>query len=795
MISLERFLELANTEAGRDLSRHPEQRDAVSATRAESLFIVAGPGTGKTTVLALRVLKLVFVDDMDPSGIVATTFTRRAAAELRSRILGWGDQFRKACLRQRNLPAQLRSQIECLDLNRIVTGTLDSIAEGILGDYRPPGTQPPIVIEQFVASAFMLRDGLFPQGRHTDTSLKDYIEQLRGDAFGLNTPELGRILLAVRERIVQDRVDAVKFQFDPRPSGTPIHAGISISCATIDDYIGKLQAELVKDFVALEQDFLLQLRNGALNKFLNALQVVFVDEYQDTNLLQEQIYFELTRAVLAHGGGITVVGDDDQSLYRFRGATVDLFQAFPRRLAQELKITPRLIFLAQNYRSTQNIVTFTNGFVTLDKRYQTVRVKGKPSLVCSRTNRNPKKPIINYPLIGMFRDDVHQLAHDLADFVHSCCHGTGVTVLGSGASYNVRVDPTEGTVGDCALLCSSPREFSFSGDARLPLLLRNELSAQSPPIRVFNPRGQDLASLTDVQSLCGLVLECIDPQSQVQGSITKLPQTVIQTLNEWRQAAQSYISTNPKPRIQGWPRQPRTLADFVKAWQSRQQQRGKSWEKRVGLVQLVYKLVTWIPNLQDDIEGLVYLEAVARTMTEASRFSDFSSEIVRDPKNPGLEAASIRDAIWNILVPLASGAVEIDEDLLDTLPGDRLNILSVHQSKGLEFPLVIVDVGSDFRTNHAKQAFKRFPRSGGLSCSLEDELRDFCPLGRPRRSALDRAFDDLTRQYFVAYSRAQDVVLLVGLNSVRNRIQNIATGWDRDGSWHWGMGLPNLTHI
>ena len=73
---------------------------------------------------------------------------------------------------------------------------------------------------------------------------------------------------------------------------------------------------------------------------------------------------------------------------------------------------------------------------------------------------------------------------------------------------------------------------------------------------------------------------------------------------------------------------------------------------------------------------------------------------------------------------------------------------------------------------------------------MEDELRTSCPLGRPDRDSRDRAFDDLIRQYFVAYSRPQDVLLLIGLNSVINgyktrdgtahSIPNVAVGWDRD---------------
>jgi DNA helicase-2/ATP-dependent DNA helicase PcrA len=78
---------------------------------------------------------------------------------------------------------------------------------------------------------------------------------------------------------------------------------------------------------------------------------------------------------------------------------------------------------------------------------------------------------------------------------------------------------------------------------------------------------------------------------------------------------------------------------------------------------------------------------------------------------------------------------------------------------------------------------------------MEDELRLYSPLEQPQRSALDRAFDDLIRLYFEAYSRAKDVLLLVGLNSVRDRIPNVGTGWDRNRNWHWGRGLYNLIHI
>lgn len=533
---------------------------------------------------------------------------------------------------------------------------------------------------------------------------------------------------------------------------------------------------------------MIQLQARTLNRFLQDIRFVLVDEYQDTNYLQEQIYFELARAALLNGGSMTVVGDDDQSLYRFRGATVDLFQAFLNRNSSQLGITPQPIYLSRNYRSTPVVVDFCNGFITLDRQFQNVRVAGKPSIIAARQMLSQSH---NHPVLGMFRSDVNILAHDLAQFIHRVIHGGGFQIQQQNNQYTIQVDQRDGSPADVALLCSSPQEFGSSGNPRLSLLLRNELNRLSPPIQIFNPRGQSLEKISDVQILCGLILECMDPNSRVQNSIQNLPQDARSMFAAWRSAAINFINNNPVPATQ------RSLREFIDAWQRRvplrRQVRSSRWE--VPLVDLVYKLVTWIPNMQNDIEGLVYLEAITRTISQAGLFSNYEAEIIIDTSNPNLEQASVKEALWNIFMPIAIGVIEINEDLLETLPSDRINVMSIHQAKGLEFPLVIVDVGSDFKTSHHTQAFKRFPRDGGRVCNMEDTLRPFSPLGRPQRPALDRAFDDLTRHYFVSYSRTQDVLLLVGLNSVRNSVQNIATGWDRNGNWRWGRGLLNLVHI
>lgn len=786
------------SQLSRDISRQrePDQHGAIRTPQSQSLFIAAGPGSGKTTVIALRVLKLIFVDNVDPSNILATTFTRRAAAELRSRVLGWGDQLKRVFLSTPSY-SSIGGQLNRINFNNIMTGTLDSIAEEILGDpgVRLPGMPAPAVVEAFISNALMIRVGLFAHGRHRNQNLEDYIAQLRGTRFGLSVSEKSAALMEIKDRFFHDQINTNQYRTG---SGSP---GVLVACDAINDYTTELENRLLFDFAKLEQEFLTKLQTGALGRLLAQLQFLLVDEYQDTNLLQEKIYFELASAALRNGGSITVVGDDDQSLYRFRGATVDLFQAFVNRVSSQLGISPRVIYLSRNYRSTTSIVDFCHGFITVDNGFQAARVQNKPRIIPAR-----RLPFVNYPVMGMFRNDVNALAHDLALFVHSIIHRGGVQVHDEqGNQHTLRINPTGGSPADVALLCSSPRELDYRGNPRLPLLLRNELGSLSPPLQVFNPRGQHLELITDVQRLCGLVLECIDPNRNIQNNTSTLPSIASVTFDTWRTLATNFLNTNPPPTT------PRNLRQFTRSWQNRTPLGSATWQQReVSLIDLVYKLLTWIPNMQNDIEGLVYLEAITRTISQTSLFSNFGGEIIIDASHPNLEQASVREALWNIFVPIATGAIEINEDLLETLPNDRVNVMSIHQAKGLEFPLVIVDVGSDFR-NLRSAAFKRFPRlnnNGRVdktgSVNMEDELRPYSSLGRSQRTPLDRAFDDLVRHYYVSYSRAQDVLLLVGLNSVRDgyyvqsgyrEIQNIATGWIRANNWVWGRGLPNLVHI
>jgi DNA helicase-2/ATP-dependent DNA helicase PcrA len=747
---------------------NPDQNQAISAPVSESQFLVAGPGSGKTTVMVLKILKFIYVDDVHPSSILATTFTRKAASELRSRILSWGDEIRQVLLKSSEFE-DIHPHLRRLDFNQIITGTLDSISQDILKIHRAPGAAPPVVIQDFVTSALMLNVGLFKEEKHHNEDLQEYLIQLRGGKFGFNTNEMCKQLLEIKDRVYYDQVAWDQLACEKQNE----HPGFEVAYQAINDYLSELESRSLYDFAMLEAEFLDQLKAGKLDDFLDGLKLLLVDEYQDSNLLQEQIYFQLAQAAINNGGSMTVVGDDDQSLYRFRGATVDLFTNFLERFTSQLEGNqPELINLSQNYRSTRNIVKFCNAFSQLDSGFQPARVKDKPAI---QPERSP--PFTDFPILGMFREDVETLACDLSQFIEQVVCGDGYQIQ----DHKIQVNQDEGSPTDLSILLSSPQEQVYK-TRKLPYYLREKLQ-----IPLFNPRGQSLERTWETQVLCGLMLDCIDPECKIQESIEKLPYTAKNNFKTWRKTAREYLETNPEPSS------PISLTSFVTAWQKRQPLGRKTWKKTVPLLDLAYKVVTWIPTLQDDVEGLVYLEAITRTISETALFSNYAGELVFDKEDPNLECYSIKDAYWNIFVPLATGAIKVDEGLLDTLPDNRINVMSIHQSKGLEFPLVIVDVGSDFRTNHRMNAFKRFPDDGGKSCTMEDEIRSCSPLGTPQRPGKERAFDDLTRHYFVAYSRAQDVLLLVGLTTY-TEIPNVATGWTRNGKWPWER-LPELILI
>jgi DNA helicase-2/ATP-dependent DNA helicase PcrA len=763
MISLGTFFSICKKATERE--PNDQQKTVLKEQSGQALFIVAGPGTGKTACLTLRILKLIFVDDLPPASIMATTFTKKAAAELRSRLLSWGFGLVEALQTEKGISSDVRERAGRTDINQVLTGTIDSICEQLLQDYRDPGTMPPVMADEFVAKTLLLRDGMLSTQLYRNEILDSFLGVVHGsNGYGFNLGRKVDLVQSFWDRRFHDQVDWEAFL-----KGGPKlqREGRAKLDQVLEAYQASLSERNLVDFSLLEQEVLQRVKDGKLKEFTSQLRAVLVDEYQDTNLLQETIYFELARACK---GALSVVGDDDQSLYRFRGATVELFRDFSERYAKAFGPKPKKVFLKTNYRSTKTVLRFANKYAVVDRDYQSVRVTGKPLLV------EGKKAVEGIKVLGMFRETRGKLASSLADFIHQVFRGKGY-LLPNGEKIQAGLDG--GDVGDCALLCGSPAEYSSGDKERLPLLLRRELGSRKPPIEVFNPRGEELTEISKVEILGGLLLECLDPGGEVQDGIAWLGKTIGGVFNRWRKNALDFLEKGDPPK---------GLKSYAIGWAERDPRRkGFAWPNSVPVLELLYGLMHFFPDLHDNPEGQVYLEVFARQLSACESVGKFKGRLVTDPKNPGLSNASIKELLVDFLGPIASGTIKVNEDLLEAFPRDRLSILSIHQAKGLEFPMTIVDVASDFNGNYPAQAFKRFPEDGGPPHRFEDMLRPYSDLDKPGRSQIDRAFDDLYRQFFVAFSRPQKVLLLVGLRKSFPDLQilNVATGCNRDGLNQW----------
>ena len=834
MIDYKEFEEIVVNVLERDISSNEDQKLAISSPKDQSLFIVAGPGSGKTTVMVLKILKFIFVDDVSPNEILATTFTRKAASELLSRILSWGDKIKSKLIANymdkmfsgEITDDSIIKEINRIDFNQINIGTIDSIADELLRIHRQAGTSQPILIEDFVANSVMINECLLKDDRYKHDSLQEYLADITGKQSNTeqkpkvkNLTMMASILIEIKEHIYYNMVDINKILENIQPT----ELGKQLALKLILEYAEILKSQNIYDFAMLETEFLRRLNSDSLNVFLNDIKIILVDEYQDTNLLQESIYFKIAESAIENGGNITVVGDDDQSLYRFRGASVDLFTNFIERIAK-IGIEAKEVNLKTNYRSTENIIDLCNDFVELDDEYQSARVKEKPKIEVPSFNEDDSNQV---PILGMFRNNEQLLATDLAKFIDEL-NRNGIVKrkikrvltkddnkkfnsdnkttlinyrdkgfdLAEGEDEIVIELGDDGSAEDIAFLTFSPKELTATGSRTFNFVLKKQLGRLRHPIEVFNPRGQDLQNIDCVAVFCGLMLECIDPSSRYQITNDKLPNSASLNMKSWRRKAISYMNdVNPEPHS------PVSLEKFVTHWQIRHpfssdESSDMKWPTKANLMELAYKLVSWIPEFQEDDEGVVYLKAITQTITQTSFFNKYSANI--DFSSPEAEKESINEALLNIFVPIASGGVQIDENLFEVIPSNRFNIMSIHQAKGLEFPLVIVDVGSRFKKNLAKDANLRFPKNADSSSIIQDSIRKYSSLYTNDRDSKDMAFDDLTRLYFVAFSRAKDVLLLVGLNpnidgykqnEKQMKIPNVALGWNRDEEF---IGFDNI---
>ncbi|MBI4054079.1 MAG: UvrD-helicase domain-containing protein [Candidatus Doudnabacteria bacterium] len=349
-------------EGGLKISRATHSAVALPATRAESargsssaglnqkqseavqhthgpLLIVAGAGTGKTTVLTNRVAWLIEKGLAKPEEILALTFTEKAAAEMEERVdrlLPYGlvdlwistfHAFGQRILDSHALDIGLPVDFRVLTPTELWVLIKENFDRFDLDYYRPLGN-PARFIHALVSHFSRAKDEL--------VSPEDYLKHARELRLNLDSE--------------------IKHQSSAAEQEAARIAEVAAAYATYQKVLAENNALDFGDLITYTYQ-LFQKRVSVLQRYRAQFKFILIDEFQDTNFAQ----FELIKILAAPHNNITVVGDDDQSIYKFRGASVSNILRFKDSFAKSREVT-----LVKNYRSTQDILDLAYNFIQLN---------------------------------------------------------------------------------------------------------------------------------------------------------------------------------------------------------------------------------------------------------------------------------------------------------------------------------------------------------------------------------------------------------------------------------------------
>ncbi len=286
---------------------NPQQKEAVCHTEGP-LLILAGAGSGKTRVLTHRIAYLIEEKGVNPWNIMAITFTNKAAEEMRERvdkIVGFGSEsiwvttFHSTCVRI------LRRYIDRLGFdNRFTIYDTDD----------------------------------------QKTVIKDICKRLNIDTKIYKERALMAQISHAKDQMVTPEEFELNYRADYQKQAV---------IQVYKEYQAQLRKNNALDFddLIMKTVELFQCNPDVLDSYQERFRYIMVDEYQDTNLAQ----FQFVSLLASKYQNLCVVGDDDQSIYKFRGANIENILGFERVFADT-----KVIRLEQNYRSTKNILNAAN---------------------------------------------------------------------------------------------------------------------------------------------------------------------------------------------------------------------------------------------------------------------------------------------------------------------------------------------------------------------------------------------------------------------------------------------------
>lgn len=744
-----------------DFTPNESQRRAILHTDGP-LFLTAGPGSGKTRVLLWRTVNLIAFHDVRPEEIFLSTFTEKAAFQLREglrTLLGLVTNFN-------NTP---------YDLSKMYVGTVHSLCQKLIADRRfsrdRRRLQTPVLLDE-LSQYFHLYHPRSFQAFMEEAEIPK-VEDINA-FFGVTFKGQGS---SSRHSAVTNCIS--------------LFNRISEECFDHEEVAGQIGDEMFRRLLRMygayrtslapsgspeQVDFSLlqQKAFDVLAAYADAGSVfkhVIIDEYQDTNTIQEKIFFRLADVFQ----NLCVVGDDDQALYRFRGATVENFVQFPQRVNERWDREPTKIPLSTNYRSRKVIVDFYTNFINqcdwlhedgsghyriVDKKITAQSEDVLPSVVAS-TNTNSSDAFKEIALLVRKLVDTGKVQDP-----------NQIAFLFPSVKDSAQVKRMKEALEDVGLLVYAPRAARFLEVEEAVAMFGVFLAIFGKPSKGdFSSRGYD--------KFFDWISECSDKAKEITQRDSQLARYIQERRDEVERVVDDYNALMAVLAREGWEldipydidRMKRKLYDAPGLSQIAKKTLGSfyletSIRRRIregnpfalnyvigattaldwSVLDLFYRICgfdhfkSWFDLAETGKDegpvanlGLL-TQYLARFMEEYSPV--INGRFLSEDKFKRSLFSSYLYALFRL------GESE-NEDPDDPFPKGRIPFLTIHQSKGLEFPVVVL--GSLIKRDRGPQFVE-----GIIRPLLERE-------GEP----LDRISEfDIMRMFYVALSRAKNLLVI-----------------------------------
>jgi DNA helicase-2/ATP-dependent DNA helicase PcrA len=583
------------------------------------LLVIAGPGSGKTKTLVERIVYLILTGT-PAEKIMTATFTEKAAKELITRVSN------------RLLELDLK-----VNLNEMYIGTLHSIFLRIIEENREYTK---------LKRNYRLLDQ-FDQKYMVFRSLNRYLEvddpkEIIGRVTENRWSKASNLIYYI-SKVSEECLDVdVLCEADEEE--------VSAIGEYYKIYQEQLEEENALDFSTIQTEMLQLLEKNP--KVLKALQeqieYIMIDEYQDTNTIQEKILLLL--ASKQHN--ICVVGDDDQGLYRFRGASIRNILEFPKNFK---KGTCKQVSLVTNYRSHPDIINFYNEWMEEISWNEGKKTFRYPKTIVPRSDMFPKVPAV----IKVSSDgDFEEYSKEVLQFIR--------TLESSGTLTNHN---------QIAFLFKSVKNEKV-------INLANFLEANG--INVFSPRSALFFDREEVQLMLGAIIfifpTLFDDLKWKEDSHLQ----IWDKYQVWKEKFANELRSDPEKH-----------GPLLKWCQKRAKEHLVLRKNtNYAFAALVYQLLEYpmfAEFLEVDMTGNKTELRAAYNIAQVTRLL-FKFEYLYNITV--LTASNLQKTLQNLFNTymrfIIEGGLEEYEDFEEYAPDNCVSFMTIHQSKGLEFPIVFV---------------------------------------------------------------------------------------------------------